>query len=83
MTMNIGKIISTVIMIVVTLGVLVGLYPTFQGYIDNVTGSGFAGTAILVLATTMYWLISSAVIVLEMLVGFGLFDLIKTMNRLK
>lgn len=81
--MNVGKIISTVIMLVVTMGVLIGLYPTFSEYVDNVTGEGFAGTAILALAKTMYWLISSAVVVLEMLVGFGLFDLIKMTNKMK
>ena len=83
MAMNLGKIISTIILIVITLGVLTSMYPTFVEYIDNVTGEGYAGTAILTLAKTLYWLISSAVIILEMLVGFGLFQLVKQMNRLK
>lgn len=83
MAFNIGKIIITVVMIVVSLAVLVGLYPTFSEYIDNVTGSGFGGTLILVVAKTLYWIISSAVIILEMLVGFGLFELVKMMNRMK
>lgn len=83
MTMNIGRIMGTVIMIVITLGFLVGLYPLFVEYVDNVTGSGFTGTSILVLGKTLFWLIASAAIVLEMLVGFGLFELMKQMNRLK
>lgn len=83
MAMNVGKIMGTVILIVITLGTLVALYPIFAEYIDNVTGSGFGGSALLTLAKTFYWLLSAAAILLEMLVGFGLFELMKQMNRLK
>ena len=81
--MNVGKIIVNIIMIVITLGVLVGMYPTFTAYVDNATDSGFAGVAILTIAKTLYWLISSAVIILEMIVGFGLMELVRMTQRMK
>lgn len=81
--MNLGKVIYTIIMIIVTLAVLTGLYPTFAEYVDNVTGSGFTGTAILAIAKSLYWIIAGAVVLLEFLVGMGLMSLVKTMNRLK
>ena len=81
MGLNLGKVIYTIIMIVVTLAILVGLYPTFADYIDNITGSGFVGTAILSVAKSLYWIITGAVILLEFIAGMGLMQLVKAMNR--
>jgi len=75
--MNIGKAIGTVILIIVFLAVTVSLYPTYADYIDNVTDSGFAGTALLVVAKVLYWIIASAGVILALMEGFGLFELIE------
>lgn len=81
--MNIGKAIGTVILVIVFLAVSVSLYPTYADYIDNVTGSGYTGTGLLVVAKVLYWIIASAAVILAIMEGFGLFGLMKKFDRLK
>lgn len=69
--MNPGKVINSVILMIIVLAVSGALYPILQTYITNVTGSGYAGTAILALVSTLYWILISAGIVLYMMKSFG------------
>jgi hypothetical protein len=79
---NIGKFIITIIMVIVLLATASGLYPTFSTYIDNVTGSGYAGTALLAVASVLYWIIVSAVALLALIEGMGLASFIKKFDKL-
>ena len=81
--MNIGGAIVTVILIIIFLGVTSGLYPVFIGYINNVTAEGWAGTALLVILGTLYWIIVSAVVILGFLEGFGLMEMIHKFKKFK
>jgi hypothetical protein len=79
---NPGKIIGTIILIIIVLAVAGSLYPTFTEYIDNATGSGFTGTALLSVASVLYWIIISAVVLLSLIEGLGLSKMMKKFNRI-
>lgn len=82
MSFNLGKLVMTVIMIIVTLTVASSLDDTLFDTIDNVTGDGFVGTALLAIVQTLYWLIISAVVIVEMILGFGLGSAVKRLNKM-
>jgi hypothetical protein len=70
--MNPEKVIYAVILTVIILAVSGALYPVMQTYITNITGSGYAGTAILVVLSTLYWILISAGVVIFWLKSFGI-----------
>lgn len=82
MGLNLGNIIKTVIMIIVTLTIAQVLDgPTFE-IVDNVTNEGFTGVLILGLVKSLYWLLITTAIVLEMITGFGVMGKFKEMKRM-
>lgn len=68
--MNIEKIIYSVVIIVVVLAVAGALYPTLATQVTNISGSGFGGTAMLVIVSVLYWVLISASVVLYMVKSF-------------
>jgi len=64
-------VINAVILMVVILAVASALYPILQGYITNITGTYPAGTGILVVVSTLYWILIAAGLVLYMMKSFG------------
>lgn len=79
---NLGKVIMTIILVIVTLSVATALDDTLFDKIDNLTGEGLAGTAILSVIKVLYWVLIGASILIEFLFGFGLVDAMKKLNKL-
>lgn len=80
--MNIGKMIVTIILIIVYLSVAVAMYPVLTEFVDNVTGSGWTGSAIVAIISTLYWIIVGATSLLGFILGMGLDKMMKQLNRL-
>lgn len=68
--MNPEKIIYATIIVVVILAIAGSLYPTLVTYVNNITGSGWTGTAIVAIISVLYWILVGAGIVLYFVKSF-------------
>lgn len=83
MSIDVGKSIYTILLIVIFLSVAAGMYPIFADLVTNITGSGWVGTSILAVGSVIYWIIVGAVTILGLVEGLGLQKLSRGFARMK
>ena len=66
------KFLFTIIMTIVILSIAGGIYPSLLTTINNITGSGWTGTAMLVVVSIIFWILTASGVILFLMDGMGI-----------
>lgn len=77
-----NNIISTLIIIIIILSCSIGAYPVLYDIVENITGLTVVGTSLVILVSSLYWIIIGIIVILILFYELGLEGMVDEFKKM-